>query len=42
MIQVVLNGTRIGTITDANLRAFLRNTTLTVTSQTATTINLKG
>ena len=42
MIQVILNGARIGTITEANLRAFLRTTTMTVTSQTETTINLKG
>lgn len=42
MIQVILNGARIGTIANANLRVFLRTTTLTVTSQTETTINLKG
>lgn len=42
MIQIILNGERLGTMTEGNLRTFLRLTTLSVVSQTATTINLEG
>ena len=42
MTQVILNGKAIGTITDANLDTFIRNTRLTIISRTATTINFEG
>ena len=42
MTQVILNGKRVGTITHGNLDILLRNTTFTVVSRTATTVNLEG
>ncbi len=42
MIQIILNGERIGTMTEANAKTYLELTKMTVVSQTATTINLEG
>lgn len=42
MTQVILNGQAIGNITNDNLDTFIRNTSLTIVSRTATTINFEG
>lgn len=42
MTQVILNGKAIGNITADNLDTFVRNTSLTIVSRTATTINFEG
>lgn len=41
MTQVILNGQRIGTITEANLATFLGCSSLVVVSHTATTVCLE-
>ena len=42
MLQVILNGRSIGTITEDNLTTFLANTGMLVVSHTITTICLEG
>jgi hypothetical protein len=40
MVQVILNGAAIGQLSEANTRTFLNATTMTVVSQTASTLCL--
>lgn len=42
MVQVILNGAAIGHMTEANARTFLNVTTMTVVSQTVSTLSVKG
>ena len=42
MIQVILNGAAIGHISNDNARVFLNSTSMTVVSQTASTLSVKG
>lgn len=42
MVQIIKNGTAIGRMSEANAKVYLKNTTMTVVSQTANTICVKG
>jgi len=42
MVQVILNGSSIGHMSDLNTRTFLNATTMTVVSHTLATLCLKG
>lgn len=42
MVQVILNGAAVGQLSNANARVFLNATTMTVVSQTISTLCLKG
>jgi len=42
MVQVILNGAAIGHMSETNTRTFLNATTMTVVSQTVSTLSLKG
>ena len=42
MIQVILNGAAIGHIANDNARVFLGSTSMTVVSQTVSTLSVKG
>ena len=42
MIQIIKNGAAIGHMSEANAKVYLGQTTMTVVSQTASTICVKG
>lgn len=42
MIQIVLNGLNVGSLTRENARVYLNQTNASVVSQTASTICVKG
>jgi len=42
MVQIVLNGVNVGSLTHENARVYLGQTNATIVSQTAATICVKG
>ena len=42
MVQIVLNGVNVGSLTRENARVYLNQTNATIVSQTASTICVKG
>lgn len=42
MVQIVLNGVSVGALTHENARVYLKQTTMKVVAQTASSIVVKG